>query len=114
MAPEAVSANCHLFDSYWKQQANILTDRCRILGMPTLFLTIAPAEWKFPLHSALFSRFEQAGRLSEVQGMITLHLYHVLHTLLKDIFDDDTLFPKVHDYSSRVEFQGRGTLHVHI
>jgi hypothetical protein len=36
--------NLHQFDGYWRHQQNMLTDRCRLLGLPTLFLTIAPAD----------------------------------------------------------------------
>ena len=38
LSPEAVSAALHNFDNFWKHQADMLTDRCRLLGMPTIFI----------------------------------------------------------------------------
>ena len=54
--PEIIAVGNHNFDVYWHNQHRYLTDRCRVRGVPNVFLTIAPAEWKFPLHSPLFSR----------------------------------------------------------
>ena len=55
--PEIIATGNHNFDVYWHNQHRYLTDRCRVRGVPNVFLTIAPAEWKFPLHSPLFSRY---------------------------------------------------------
>ena len=55
--PEIIAVGNHNFDVYWHNQHRYLTDRCRVRGVPNVFLTIAPAEWKFPLHSPLFSRY---------------------------------------------------------
>ena len=57
--PEIIAVGNHSFDVYWENQARFLNDRCRQLGLPTIFLTISPLEWKFPLHSPLFARFRK-------------------------------------------------------
>ena len=54
--PEIIAVGNHNFDVYWHNQHRYLTDRCRVRGVPNVFLTIAPAEWRFPLHSPLFAR----------------------------------------------------------
>ena len=48
------------------------------LAFPNYFVTIAPAEWNFPLPSWL-DELVAAGHLSEVSGMVALHIQHVLH-----------------------------------
>ena len=53
--PEIIAVSNHNFDVYWHNQHRYLTDRCRVRGVPNVFLTIAPAEWRFPLHSPLFA-----------------------------------------------------------
>jgi hypothetical protein len=48
MTADSVADHLHNFDSYWRLQQAILEDKCRQLdSLPTLFITIAPAEWKF-------------------------------------------------------------------
>ena len=47
-------------------------------GKPTLFLTVAPAEWKYPLHERLFMPWSSNRKLSDVQGLLTIHMYHTL------------------------------------
>eukprot|EP00973_Karenia_brevis_P062929 8748629-Karenia_brevis.AAC.1 len=49
-----------------------------------------------------------------MQALLTLHIYHVLEQLMKETFNDSRLFEQCLDYVIRVEFQGRGTLHIHI
>ena len=84
-APENLCANQHYFETFWRHREAVLSDVCRVHGLPNLFLTIAPAEWKFPLHAELFDGYAAAGRLTEVQGLLTLHLNHVLDEMLKTI-----------------------------
>ena len=113
-APETLTDSNHMFDSYWLWAADVLYDRCRVNGRPNCWITISPGEWLFPKHSGLFGRCTQHKDLSHMQGLLTLHLYHVLEEVLREVFGDTSLFAEVLDYVIRVEFQGRGTLHVHI
>ena len=74
LSADGLANHLHNFDSYWRHQQAILEDKCRQLGrLPTIFLTIAPAEWTFPLHAPTLSRY--AKNLSEAQGLLTLHIY---------------------------------------
>ena len=95
----------------------MLVDRVRQRGIPTLFLTCTVAEWKFPFLSAVFARYKKAGRLASIQGPLTLHAYNVFGKLLDDFLRKECVpdfFTSLADYSYRVEFQGRGTLHIHL
>lgn len=65
--PEIIAVSNHNFDVYWHNQHRFLTDRCRVRGIPNVFLTIAPAEWRFPLHLPLFARYYKAQKLQRVQ-----------------------------------------------
>ena len=112
-SPEAISGSKRNFDSYWNQQREVMVDRCRLLGFPKLFVTIAPTEWKYPMHSSLHHAYKDAKRINDIQGPLTLHYHHTLLAILDDILRKSTQFELL-DYSLRVEFQARGTLHVHL
>ena len=113
-----------MFQPYWYRQVQKMEDVCRqereacgsiAEGLPTIFFTIAPAEWKYVLHKTLFVD----GSLSDQQDLLTLHLYHTLGTLLDmHLFKEgislaDVGIAKVRQWSLRYEFQARGTLHIH-
>ena len=103
---------------------------CRQLGcLPNLFFTIAPAEWKFNYHRGIQQwRMETGCSLSDGQAIMTLHMYHVIGAILKEIVLRKGDLPEtqefrerrnagleeVYDYCFRWEFQGRGTIHVHV
>ncbi|CAK0876318.1 unnamed protein product, partial [Prorocentrum cordatum] len=115
--PDNFTVANHTFESYWRNQASVLVDRARQRGLPTLFPTRTVAEWKFPLLSAVFARYKKAGRLTDIQGPLTMHAYHVIRKVLDDFLRSECVpayFKRLHDYSLRVEFQGRGTLHAHL
>jgi hypothetical protein len=42
--------------------------------LPNLFITVAPAEWKFPLHLPTLGGAKDARELSNVQGILTLRM----------------------------------------
>ena len=93
----------------------------RSLAFPNLFITIAPGEWSFLLHNPLFADFKYAQdggvrRLKDITGPLALHIYNVLMSVMKQLFQerDNEFFERVYEYVIRVEFQGRGTLHIHI
>ena len=46
--------------------------------------------------------------------MVALHIYHVLMVSLKEILKEGKWFSSVFHYCIPVEFQGRGTIHVHV
>ncbi|CAK0848165.1 unnamed protein product, partial [Prorocentrum cordatum] len=150
------------FGGYWQKQLHKLQDMCRQYvtdekylagnahlrlndardplpesysrGLPNLYFTMAPAEWKALLHEGLLGWGQRADNLSEGQAALTLHLHHILGTLIRDVIlrkgaptDEegnfrDAYFEKRHacgidevfDYCLRFEFQSRGTLHVHV
>ena len=46
----ATSLESKIFSSeYWKWQHQCLIDSVRQFGFPTLFITISPSEWSFPI-----------------------------------------------------------------
>jgi len=76
MSADVAADHLHNFDSYWRQQQAILEDKCRQLDcLPKLFITVAPAEWKFPLHDSTMGCYQKDSKLSEGQGLLTLHFY---------------------------------------
>ena len=46
--------------------------------------------------------------------MVALHIYHVLLTSFREILQPGEWFDAVIHYCMRIEFQGRGTVHIHI
>ncbi|CAE7394315.1 pif1 [Symbiodinium pilosum] len=124
MSPEKVASDMDTFEEYWHQQLRKMEDICRLefartgsmdAALPSVFFTVAPAEWRYLLHEGLF----EGGSLADQQQKITLRQYHTLETLLEfHIFKDgDSLqrigIAKVRQWSFRFEFQSRGTLHLH-
>ena len=98
-------------------------------GMPNLFFTIAPAEWKFNWNRAMLQWTKEEGfSESEAQAVMTLHLNHVIGSILREVVlkkgagltDEWSTerraagIDEVYEYSFRWEFQARGTLHVHV
>jgi hypothetical protein len=76
MTADAAAQHLHTFDSYWRLQQSILEDKCRQLDrLPNLFITVAPAEWKFPLHLPTLGGAKNERELSKVQGILTLHMH---------------------------------------
>ncbi len=78
VSPEALCTHKNSYESYWFSQQEIIFDRCRIRGKPRLFLTIAPAAWKFPMHEHLFKPWASNKKLRDVQALLTIHLYNSL------------------------------------
>ena len=108
--------NVHLFEEYWKHQADILVDMCRQeeLGMPNIFITISPLERKFPYHNPLFLRWTKGDKYTRVQGDLTMNEYVVLIAIIEDILKISKWFTDCKEFSVRIEFQKRGTLHIHV
>ncbi|CAE7237635.1 UBP23 [Symbiodinium sp. CCMP2456] len=125
MAPESLASEMDMFDTYWHNQIHKMEDICRLeferhqcmdKAMPNVFVTIAPAEWTFPLQEGLFF----ADSLSKQQTMLSRHICHVLDVVLHEYL----LKPGPHlqglglaairQWSFRYEFQSRGTVHAHL
>ncbi|CAE7393007.1 USP17L21, partial [Symbiodinium pilosum] len=124
VSPEQIASDMDAFDAYWSQQLRKMEDICRqewektgVLerALPSVFFTVAPAEWRYILHDGMFC--EES--LTDQQGTITLHLYHTLQTLLDfHLFKNGQSLErigvaKIRQWSFRFEFQSRGTLHLH-
>ena len=64
---------------YWQSRHAGLVDLVKQLGLPTLFLTIAPYEWSWPLHKWVE---DEAAKLLRARLQLpvaeTLHIAHVL------------------------------------
>ena len=124
IAPDQAASGMQNCQTFWVHERTQLEDMCRQLGKPNLFLTVAPAEWKFPWHRAMFARDKTTAEgLTDAQAKFTLHIYHVLQevlakTVLNKHPDEDmvrmTGIRSTQEYAMRIEFQSRGTLHVHI
>ena len=82
------------------------------LAFPNYFITVAPAEWLFPLPAWLQEL--AADNLSDLSGIVALHIYHVLLVALKEVLKPGQWFSDVFHYCLRIEFQGRGTIHAHV
>lgn len=115
LAPESLSTNSSPFSVHWERCALTLFGRCRVRGLPT---AISPGGWSIPYHQALFARYGEgnngAAGLTLAQGLLTLHFYHGLTTMLDSISKPGEFFEDVYDCCARIEFQDRGTLHMHV
>ena len=120
MAPETFASDMAAFEMYWHRQTQLLEDVCRQAArLPELFFTLAPAEWKFPLHEGVLFA-ERDEDLSPLQLLLTLHLYNSLQAVLRRLlFENGDALEKcgikeVEHWCMRFEFQKRGTIHVHV
>ena len=124
VAAEHLAGDMDHFEEYWHQQLSKMEDVCRLeyersndmtKALPSVFFTIAPAEWTFPLQNGMFF----ADSLSNQQAIMTLHMYHALQAQLEKHFLTEGThlaqvgLAKVRQWSLRYEFQSRGTVHVH-
>ena len=140
LSSEVLAANRQLSGGFWQAEQDYLADivrqmdkRCgdpsdetlyafchlgpipKRLRFPNVFITIAPGEWNVPLPIWL-RMFANEGphRLSDIQAQLGVHLHNALWSMLDGLLRDTALFEEVYEHVLRVEFQGRGTLHVHL
>ena len=137
VATDVFASSLQGSDAYWRGEQDVNADMVRQMGhrcddpadtalynfshdpehpehrleFPTYFITVAPSELNFPL-PAMLNDFTGVA-LSSVQGMLTIHAYHVLIKVMESVFAPGPFFEHVFHYCIRVEFQGRGTLHIH-
>ena len=116
---DEAAADMPQFEQYWHHQAQKLEDVCRQAGkFPNLFFTIAPAEWRFPLHAGMFSKEDQED-LSQCQAWLTMHMHNCIAAVLDAVLWKNKAqaaelgIAEIEHYTYRFEFQGRGTIHVH-
>ena len=77
-APMRVALSGYSFSPlYWETRHAALIDMVRQLGLPTLFITLAPYEWSFPYHEWV----EDAMR-KELRSKLHLPLHETLHLSL--------------------------------
>eukprot|EP00795_Rhopilema_esculentum_P003594 gene3594-12991_t len=114
---------------YWQWQHRYLIDAVRQFGLPSLFITISPSEWSFPLPLWLTRISEYTGYgPTRLPFFETMHFMNVLEQIVRgylcgsnDCKWKNHLFnyqrlptSNVLTYFYRFEFQKRGTLHVHL
>ena len=115
---------------YWKMQHRLLQDAVDQYGYPSLFLTISPYEWTFPMAEWVTNMRHAIGKNpTELAGFETIHIAHTLEQVIrgylcgsntnkwnKHVFNYEGLehYTNVNTYFYRFEFQQRGTLHVHL
>lgn len=126
IAPDRAASKMQNFEEFWHTERAKLEDMCRQMrGLPNLFLTIAPAEWRVQHHRGLQHWRKVHNKLSEGAPLMTLHLHRTIGEFLAKVLlrrgarDESDPGRKagleeVFEYSLRYEFQDRGTLHVHV
>ena len=88
ISPEDAATSKPSFDVYWQRESEKLTDLCRQMGeFPNLFFTLAPAEWNFEWHRALFREEEGDGieAITARQATFAIHMHHVIGSILQEI-----------------------------
>ena len=127
----AKSLETKFFSSeYWKWQHRFLLDAVRQFGPPSVFLTISPYEWSFPIPPWLSQLQQQTGRgPTELASLETMHIVQVLKQVARGylggtnsktwsnhIFNYNRLpgYSNVNTLFYRFEFQQRGTVHMHM
>ena len=84
------------------------------LEFPNLFITIAPAEWKFPMHCSAQGYYPDRGH--DMACYSSIHMYQAIRTTTEAILKEPNSqwFTKVLHYVIRLEYQQRGTIHFHV
>lgn len=133
-----VLGNKQFSPAYWRWQHLKLVDGVRQLGQPSVFLTLAPYEWTFPMANWVERvRAELGRKVTDLSGPETLHITHVLFQAVAGLLagrtsgkawqhhllsDKSSGAGNVRAFFCRAEFQdgsrkqsyhGRGTVHVH-
>ena len=86
-----MAARCQDVVNYPELHGYCNIGRPRSLAFPNVFITIAPAEWVFPLHRELFQRYKRPDGhvhprdLIDVQALLTLHVSNVLQAVVPQL-----------------------------
>lgn len=127
----ATALDMKIFSSgYWKWQHRFLVDALRQFGPPSVFVTISPYEWSFPFPDWLDNVRKLTGRTpTGLPAFETLHIAHVLEQVVRGylcgsnsnrwsqhVFSYNRIATQknVLTYFYRIEFQQRGTVHLHL
>ena len=113
---------------YWDWQHRYLIDAVRLFGYPSLFITISPSDWSFPLPAWLDDISRRSGYgATQMPCFETYHFMHVLERIVRGylcgsndcnwrnhVFSyNRTASKNIQAYFYRFEFQKRGTVHIH-
>ena len=115
---------------YWKWQHRFLLDTINQFGAPSIFPTISPYEWSFPVPVWLSGLRDLTGKApTHLADFQTVHIMHILEQIIcgylcssnnnrwsNHIFNYNNIssFNNIQTYFYRFEFQGRGTVHIHL
>ena len=127
----ARSLKAKVFSSgFWKRQHHCLVDAVRQFGFPSVFITISPSEWFFPLPPWLKQIQESTGLgQTNLSAFETFHFVNTLEQLVRGYLcgsndkswtshlfanSRNSAIQNVVNYFYRFEFQKRGTVHIHI
>ena len=115
---------------YSKWQHQYLLDAVNQFGAPSVFLTISPYEWSFPVPSWLSSMQDLTSRgPTQPAAFETTHIAHILEQIIRGYlcgsndkkwsnhvfnYNNISSFSNILTYFYRFEFQNRGTVHVHL
>ena len=115
---------------YWQWQHRFLLDAVSQFGLPSMFLTISPYEWTFPFPLWLEGAREATGLgPTRMAAYETIHIANTLEQMVRGYLcgsnsarwsqhvfhcSRDVKEKNVLTYFYRLEFQGRGTLHLHL
>ena len=77
-----------------------------------MFITVAPSEDKVRVHAGQLGLYDTNTSKGDCTGPLCLHLDMIFKKLLLPVLGPH--FRKIYEWSLRVEFQGRGTLHIHL
>ena len=90
----------------------VSTGNAKAIYYPNIFVTIAPSEERVRKHTGMFAGYTTNDRLGSATGPLCLHLDTVFKKQLPGL--PSPFFGHIYEWALRVEFQGRGTLHVHL
>lgn len=129
-SPNAALQHKSFSATYWQWQHLYLLDAVKQYGFPSLFLTISPYEWTFPWPQFLEDiRQEHCLEPKDLPLLETLHVAHVLEQVARGYLtgansnrwrhhvlnnEEKPAQSNLLTYFYRMEFQSRGTLHLHM
>ncbi len=115
---------------YWKWHHRYLIDAVRQFGYPDVFITISPYEWTFPTPLWLENASQISGKVPmQLATLETLNIVHILEQTVRGYlcgtnslrwrqhvfhYAHETNKNNVRNLFYRIEFQGRGTAHIHL
>ena len=115
---------------YWRWHHRYLMDAVRQYGFPDVFITLSPYEWTFPTPVWLQNAADISGKMpTQLATLETLNIAHVLEQTVRGYlcgtnsmrwrhhvfnYEQQRNRNNVKNIFYRIEFQGRGTAHIHL